>query len=393
MPRVSAAQRREALKNRTKKGVTERGQKGLGRKSALDFSKAGDRKIIRYEPGSGREVNYIDILPFEITQEWYKDLKSVSGSVIGLDVGFTDYKLEIPIHRNIGENNDIFVCPRMAFGKKCPICEELYAEWDKEKSEQDKEKVDSLKASWRCFYNVYDYEGEGDPVQLWEDVSYYLFEEILQEAMETDDEGIITFSDLEMGSSVEFKGREKRLGKNTFIEYHSISFKERDQYEESILDKVYPLDKMMVISTYEEIARAHLGMDPDGGQEGDGPGDDQEQEGGDPWESGSDDGQEGDEFGAGCDQEQEGDGPWESESDDICPVGNEFGAGCDLDSRDCENCEEEIFQRCVEKQDEMKKAKTEEKPKTRSRSKAKTEEKEKEKPKTRSRARKGSKEN
>jgi hypothetical protein len=132
MPRITAEQRREALRKRTKRGVNERGQKGLGRKSVLDYSKAGDRKIVKYEVKSGKEDNYIDILPFEITQEWYKKLRSVSGTPIGLDIGFTDYKLEIPIHRNVGEDNEVFLCLKKAFGKKCPLCEEMYAEWDKD---------------------------------------------------------------------------------------------------------------------------------------------------------------------------------------------------------------------------------------------------------------------
>jgi hypothetical protein len=97
--RISAAKRREALRKRTKRGINERGQKGLGRKSVLDYSKAGNRKIVKYEIKSGKESNYIDILPFEITQKWYKKLRSVSGTAIGLEVGFTDYKLEIPVHK------------------------------------------------------------------------------------------------------------------------------------------------------------------------------------------------------------------------------------------------------------------------------------------------------
>lgn len=339
--RISPKQRREALKSRTKRGILERGQKGLGRKSALDYSKAGDRKIVKYEIKSGKEINYIDILPFEITQDWYKDLRSISGTAIGLDIGFTDYKLEIPVHRNVGENNDVFLCLRLAFGKKCPLCEEMYSEWDKDEDDQDAKKIQALKPSWRCFYNVYDYDSDGTPVQLWEDFSYFLFEEALQEAMETEDEGIVTFGDLEMGSSIEFKGREKKLGKNKFIETHSISFKPRDPYDESILKDTFPLDAMLVIPSYEQIARAHLGLEDDESSTTEPAPEGQQTHQTRTRKRFEEDKQES--------KQSEEKPPW-----DECPHGAEFGSGCNTID-ECGECEEELFQACAAKQDELKK--------------------------------------
>lgn len=338
MPKISATERREALRKRTKKGVNERGQKGLGRKSVLDYSKAGDRKIVKYEIKSGKDVNYIDILPFEITQEWYKDLRSVSGTTIGLEVGFTDYKLEIPVHRNVGENNDVFLCRRLAFGKKCPLCEEMYSEWDKDEDDQDAKKIQALKPSWRCFYNVYDYDGDGAPVQLWEDFSYFLFEEALQEAMETEQDGVVTFSDLEMGSSIEFKGREKKIGKNKFIETHSIGFKKRDPYDEAVLKETLPLDGMLIIPTYEQVAKAHLGLEEDTSKEEDPP------------KSTYPKTRTRKRFKEESKlKETEVDPPW-----DKCPHGKEFGVDCNTID-ECGECDEDLFQACAAKQDELKK--------------------------------------
>jgi hypothetical protein len=344
--KVSAAERREALRKRTKKGVNERGQKGLGRKSVLDYSKAGDRKIVKYDIKSGKETNYIDILPFEITQDWYKDLRSISGTTIGLEVGFTDYKLEIPVHRNVGENNDVFLCLKLAFGKKCPICDEMYEEWDKDDDDQDAKKIQDLKPSWRCFYNVYDYDGGGEPIQLWSDFSYYLFEEALQEAMETEEDGVVTFSDLEMGSSIEFKGREKKIGKNKFIETHSISFKKRDEYPESILKQTLPLDAMLIIPTYEQVAKAHLGINDDP-------------------EEASPEQKEESPFlkktrtRKRFDENKDKSEPEKSEEEEAlpwneCPHGKEFGVDCNT-IPECEECNEDLFHACATAQDELKK--------------------------------------
>ena len=389
MARITPEQRREALRRRTKKGVNERGQKGLGRKSVLDFSKAGDLKISKYEIKSGKETNYIDILPFEITEKWYKNLRSVSGSPIGLDVGFTDYKLEIPIHRNVGENNDIFLCLRQAFGKKCPLCEEMFDEYNKNEADQDDKKIDALKPKWRCFYNIYDYDGNSEEIQLWEDISYYLFEESLQEAMETEDDGIVTFSDLEMGSSISFKGRDKKLGKNSFVEAHSISFKEREVYEESILDKTFPLDKMLVIPTYEQIAKAHLGMDEDNESEVENePVEDEEsEEKTEKTKSRSRKRFKDDENEHATESQEEN--PFHT-----CPAGREFGVDCDPADQNCENCEEDIFQACADAQDnnhteEVKEEKT--KSRSRKRVKNESENKDEQEKKTTSRRRRGRK--
>ena len=263
MPQRSAEERRQALRNRTKKGVLEREMKGLGRKSVLDMSKAGNKKIINFEIKSGKQTNYIDILPFEITQPWYKELKSFSGSILGdySDIGFTDYKLEIPVHRNVGENNDVFLCLKQAFGKKCPICEELEPEWAKDKENRDQSKIAALRPSWRCYYNVFDYDDPDAPVKLWADFSYHLFEKYLQEAMESESDDVIAFADLETGSSIEFKGRDKEFGQNKFIEAHSIKFKKREPYPESILKESFSLDTMLIIPTYDEVAKVHLGLD------------------------------------------------------------------------------------------------------------------------------------
>jgi len=349
--KVTAEQRRTALKKRTQRGISERGQKGLGRKSVLDYSKAGDHKIVKFEIKVGKDTNYIDILPFEITQPWYKDLRSVSGSIIGLDVGFTDYKLEIPVHRNVGENNDIFLCLRLAFGKKCPICEEMYAEWDKDQDEQDAKKIQALKPSWRCFYNVYDYDSAGTPVMLWEDISYYLFEEMLQEAIEAEDDGIVTFSDLEMGSSIEFKAREKKLGKNAFNETHSIKFVPREPYDDTLLKETFSLDAMLIIPTYEEVAKAHLGMESDNDEEIPEPTLSNEKEA--PKRTRQRSKIEGD--------KDEKEAPWSA-----CPSGAEFGTDCNT-TPECSECNEDLFQECLTKQAKLKTS--EDKPRLRQKAK------------------------
>ena len=256
-------ERKQKLKNRTRRGVDERGQKGLSKKTALDYGKANG-KVIPYDMAAEKgKTRLVDIIPFVVTQSWYKDLRTKSGSPTELEIGDWDYKLEIPVHKNVGPDNKTFLCLQQAFGRRCPLCEELYAEWDKDEGDQDSKKIEALKSSWRCHYNAYDYDGESGEIELWDDQSYFLFEDILIEAMEADDEGLVTFWDLEDGRSIEYKTREKKIGKYPFHEAHSIAFHTRDPYGEDILEKVHPLDAMLIIPTEKDVLDAHLGSEGD----------------------------------------------------------------------------------------------------------------------------------
>ena len=340
------------LKNRTKRGAQERDQKGLGRKSVIDLSKANGtvtKFSIDLEKG---KTGLIDLLPFVITQPWYKDLRMKSGTLTGLDIGDWDYKLEIPVHANVGDDNDKIICLQQAFGRKCPLCEDLYAEWDKPDEFQDEKKVNSLKSSWRCFYNVYDYNGQTGGIDLGFDISYKLFEEVLQEATDSDPDGLSTFWDLVEGKSIEFKTREKRLGKNTFHEAHSINFLARDPYDESILKKVHSLDAMLVIPTYERVRNTYLGID-----ENDEPaGADNESEQAparrQPRRIGGDAGTTETKTPTGTSQRRrlvDDTKKRGTENDDIpfkCPSDGQFGVDCG-NLKECDGCDEKTYDACT----------------------------------------------
>lgn len=333
MNRITKEERKRKLRQRTQRGVNERELKSGGRGSVLDLSKAKG-KVIQYkmEAEKGKK-RIIDIIPFIISQSWYKDLRAKSGNPTEVEPGYLDYKLEVPVHRNVGTDNKTFVCRQLAFGKKCPLCEELYAEWDKEESKQSEKKIDALKSSWRNFYNVYDYDGQSREIELWEDQSYELFEKYLLEAMDSNDEGLITFSDLDDGRTIEYKTREKKLGRNIFHETHSISFLKRDKYEEDILEKTHPLDAMLIIPSYEEVAKAHLGLDNDETQQ--------------PETSEPEAEQPVRRKPRQIDRSEPEEG--KQDTDDSfpeCPAGGNFGTDCNQ-LKDCEKCDEDLFKACT----------------------------------------------
>jgi hypothetical protein len=371
MTKITAEIRREKLRNRSKQAVQTRDQKGLGRKSVLDWSRFVGKKPAAFKVRAGKDKkNLIDFLPWKVTQSWYKDLRTFSGLTTNLDVGDWDYKLEVPVHKNVGENNDTFLCLRLAFGGKCPRCEEMFEEY--EKSEPNEKKINALKPSWRCWYNVYDYDEETNPdgdIQIWEDVSYHNIEkEILNEADEGEEPTL--YSDIEIGKSVEIEGRTKKLGKNEFIEAKNVKFKDRDPYDESIVEETVSFDALVKICTYDEFARAHLGLDSDDISNDS---DDISNDSNDfvPSESPKEN-EKALSLPTGrrrrrrniSKEEAISDDPSSQKESEKCPDDLEFGAP-DIESEKCKNCPDDMFEKCVELSD--KKAEQEIEPQTRSR--------------------------
>ena len=336
MAKSASEIRREKLRNRQKQAVDNRDQKGLGRKSVLDWGRLSGKKPSSYQATKGKELNVIDFLPFKVTQDWYKDLRTFVGLTTNMDVGDFDYKLELPIHKYVGENNDEIICPRLAFGKKCPRCEAMFEEYAKE--EPDEKITRKLNPSWRCWYNIYDYSEENNPdgkLSVWEDVSYHCFEkEILAESGEGEEE--ILWSDTEDGRTVEIKGKEKTLGKNKFVEAANVEFKTRDPYDDDIADETISFDALVKFMSYDEFKQIHDGEEKS--EEEDSSKDEPKDE--EPEKKTSNRRRRPEKTSV----EEEDDIPFEVENG--CPSGLQFGKP-DMDSKNCKNCDDEVFDKCI----------------------------------------------
>lgn len=353
MAQSAAEIRREKLRNRQKQAVETREQKGLGKKTILDWGKTDeDGKLLisekpdSYTPKTGKDLNLLDILPWVVTQEWYRNLRTFSGLTTDLDVGEWDYKLEIPVHPNVGENNDTLICHRLAFGGQCVRCDEMFDEYGKEPYNQ--KVIDALKPKWKCWYNIYDYDEDANPDGdngIWEDFSFHLFEkQVLEEADEGEE--TIIYSDIEMGKSIEFKGKEKQYktkrGSFPFTEAQNIVFKDRDPYDESIVDETVSFDALVKIVSVEEFTRIHLGIDNDA-PDNDQPENEPEKENPPKTNRRRSPG-----------EQTEKDETPEWKDGDGCPNDLEFGEP-DMDSDKCKACNDDVFKFCAAKEDENKK--------------------------------------
>jgi len=331
MARKSKEERKAALRARTEGAVKNRDVSKYGGNDILDLSKSGKKgKVQMYKATAGKKKNVIDILPFIISEEWYKKLKTFNGKLVGLEPGDEEYKVEYAAHRNVGPENKTMLCLREMFGMPCEACTQRDSEFQKD--EPDEKITDALKPTWRCLYNIYDYDEPEKDIQLW-DHSRYLFEAQLLEEAENDDDGIILFSDIEEGKTLKFKGKEKTFGKkgsNSFVEVSSIDFEDRTAYEDSILDDTYPLDKMLIVPTVEEFTAEFLGLDTDG-------------EGGDEDKPEPQTPRRENRRKPKFDKE-------EPKDNNSCPADYEFGVDCDK-YPECETCPEDTFTKCAAIQD------------------------------------------
>ena len=215
------------------------------------------------KPKYGRDTNRYDILPFKVSADWYKDLRSFSGRPTGLEVGDYDYKLELPVHGNVpGCEKSRVVCLKEAFGQPCPICQEMERLMtDEGKNEDIEGKIaPSLKPKWRVFYNVIDLNDDQNKIVIFES-SYHLFEKQLLMEVNVGDQGLQFFWDIEDdGKTIEWRGERKSFGGHNFVVANRIDFVERKPYDENILDECYPLDQIINILKYEQIQSMMLGV-------------------------------------------------------------------------------------------------------------------------------------
>lgn len=253
-PEKKKAPRKQAEKRTTKDLYDEdyeHRDAGFKVSRVLDMTEYDDVKWYTVKEGK----NEIDIIPYEVKSDKHPK---------GRPVGELDYKLLVAVHRFVGDGKDSVVCLRETYGEPCPICEERQRMIDSDEYTYKDDEVRNLKPSERVFYNVIDLLGDSDEVMLFESSNFEFQKELIEEAEQgRDADGeIIPFAELLGGYSVKFRGSEREGEFKSSKSYKPKSFKfiERDDYDESILDEVFPIDEMLIRPTYDEVKKIADGM-------------------------------------------------------------------------------------------------------------------------------------
>jgi len=214
-----------------------------------------DVKMFNPEP-EGRVK--LDFLPYEVTDPRHMDRDPETEIAMP---GTLWYKHPYKSHRGIGVEQDSVIC-LTSIGKKCPICE-YRAKLLKEGAER--EVTDALKPSLRNLYIVVPLNSKKHEVEIHiMDISQAMFQKQLNADLDEREENR-RFPDLEEGKTLDVRFESTTFsGSKPFPKANRIDFDDRkDQYDESVLEKVPNLDEVLKVLSYEELSTKFFEMEDD----------------------------------------------------------------------------------------------------------------------------------
>ena len=188
----------------------------------------------------------LDIVPYRTSSP-----KAHPHSVDG-----TWYERTYFIHRTVGADAVMVVCPKSTFGKPCPICE-YRASLDKN-DEEDAKIIHELRPQERQLFNVIVYEnGKQSDVMVLDQPRSGLGRKIddMVRGADEEDSHYQYYVDLENGSTLKVNVTEMFAGTFKYFGAASVEFKpRREAYDESILDKTVDLDAALNVVPYDELS-------------------------------------------------------------------------------------------------------------------------------------------
>lgn len=207
-----------------------------------------------FNVSEGTKVVRLNFLPYEITDPKHPEYDKEREVALP---GTLWYRRPFKIHRNVGSTNDAVIC-LTSIGKKCPICEYQNKRF-REKAE--KQELQDLRAKSRSLYVVVpiDFAKHEEVPHIW-DMADSLFQDTLLEELLENNENEDFFS-LDNGKTAEVKFRWESLGGHPYPEARSISFEERDEIGEEILEEVPNLDTLLKIMSYDELSKKFFDLD------------------------------------------------------------------------------------------------------------------------------------
>jgi hypothetical protein len=249
---ISREEQRRAAQERARQNYEHRNEGGFAGKRVIDLSKIGGyKKDLFYRPKDG--TNHIDIIPYVVKSDKHPQK---------IKPGYTDYLLDVWVHRRVGPSESQFLCLKKMYGKACPICEEL--EELKKDPDVDESIINGMRPKRRCWYNVInlDLPERDQQIQIFEE-AHYLFEKEVLEKAGVKKDNFVVFWDIEDGKSISFRATQKKSAKGNYFEYRIDDFEDRPKYKESIYKETFALDDLLVIPQYEDVKRSHNGIADD----------------------------------------------------------------------------------------------------------------------------------
>jgi hypothetical protein len=227
--------------SRFKERAKEQESRG-GRGGAFRFPQ--DNILERYVPEKG--IAKLDVLPYRVTRKNHPD---------DVAKGELWFRRPVKMHFNVGAQKKAVVCPT-TFGKPCPICEYILAEY-KNPNKDDKE-LSAIKLKEREGYVIRDADNPKKGLFLLE-MSYHNFGKKLEEEIrEAEDDAVAGFAELDGGYTLKIRWAIETMGERKFIVASRIDFVERDEIDEDILEQVPNMDDCVNLMEYEQLQKLFL---------------------------------------------------------------------------------------------------------------------------------------
>jgi len=257
----------------------------------------------------------------------------------------------IYIHRNIGPERKIHMCPKTKTkNARCPLCEQY--EIDKSDSSLSPKEQKLFKPQIKTLFNVIDLNNRKEGMQLWE-VAYFNFTKLLNKRIDADSEsarpkGYNGYDDPEEGFTLQVTFTSKSFeGGSPYLEASIIDFERReDSYPDSLVDEALNLNDICDIKSYDELVTIMNGADEEEVSE--------EEEDDVPYpDEGSDEDEEEESHARKNRSKRKEEEEEEEGNDSDCPEGGKFGIDHDqLD--ECEDCD--VWTECSKEKKALKKA-------------------------------------
>lgn len=192
-------------------------------------------------------------------------------------------------------------------------------------------------------------------VYVW-NMSHHLFQKELNSQLLELGEEYGCFASLEDGKTLTLKLRWKTYKKYTYPEVVDITFEDRDNYKESVLETVPSLDDMLIVYTYEEIEKMFFDRETEPDDEEIETVDDEEEvettSTRSKYREKPSKEKEQDDASKDDEEEEKESKRTRKKSTDKCPFGHKFGVDFEEYPKDCEECD--VWNQCDDEHEKLK---------------------------------------
>jgi len=237
----------ETIQNQLSKGLEE------SRDRAKDFGKFGDfwKTDLPYKTEKLKEGEYaIDLIPFFVGDNYPTQKTSKKKGDIA-------HVTPLWIHRGVGVNEEIVICPAKNYGLKCPICMD---EAQISRRDPDSDVLKQIKAVRRALYLGVNRMGSGEPeLKVFDTPHNYTESSFASRARRPLGGGYIYYASPDVnGKTLYFRV----VGKGIRMEIKDHDFINREgPIEDKFLDHDFVMDDFFKIYSFDELKSMYFALD------------------------------------------------------------------------------------------------------------------------------------